>query len=169
VDRTLFTLLLGLALLAGCSRSDTRSPDPLDWRIGADDAFELQEWFDTNIPLMPEELAQEVTLCLSNLRASNYAGPNAEPLAKANKLAHRLDGRTIREVLIQGNEATVRLVESQLQREADELMRMINTTDGTDARAQKYIDRQRTIIDALKKRLAQAQDHLTELHASGLK
>ncbi len=155
----------GLLILAGCIPSGPRDPDPLAWKVEADDGNELQAWFDTNLPLMPEETARELAVCFSNIRSLSYAGPNASPVAKANHLAHQLNGRTVRDLLIEGNEMGVRTLEREVDANADMLLRMVNATDGTEPRVEAMIKRQRDRLDALKERLAKAHAHLMELHA----
>lgn len=170
MNRPLFTLLLALALLAGCSRAELRSVDPYDWKIHADDGDELDAWFNENVPLLPEELQREFTTCLGNIQSSVYAGPNSRGSDKrGNSLAAKLDGRSVRDVLIEGNEAGARLLEARLERETDALLRLVNTSAGDETGLPKAMTHQRARVDALKQQLARVQDHLTELHAGAIK
>lgn len=170
MGRRAFVLLLGLVLLlAGCTRNEIRGPDPLDWTIHADDGGELQQWFDEALPLMSDDLGRELAICVGNIRETTYVSTSRDPNTKPNVLARHFDGMTVRQVLIEGNELGVRLMESRVDHESKTLLAMINSANGDSPREQKYIDRQRLIVDALKKRMTEAQDHLTELHAGGLK
>ena len=167
--RTLSLVLFACLALAGC----TRSADPLDWKIEADDINELQGWFDRNLALMPDDLAREVLLSVNNIRASTHAGSLADPIAKANHLAHRLNGHTIRSVLIDGNEAGVRMLEARIQNGYDALQSMAKADDNLSGEQrvqwQAQGKRLRDYQDTMKQTLEKAYRRLAELRASPAK
>jgi len=120
------TLLLALAtglVLAGC----TRSADPLEWKIRADDPGELQNWLGKNLLAMPLDLAAEAVVCINNIRADTSQGPTGKQ--RDYRLCQRINGRTIREALIEGHELADRMLQARIANESDAVVSLLSSAD----------------------------------------
>ena len=123
MKRTLLPALFACLSLAGC----TRSADPLAWKIQAGDPGQLQDWLGKNVWLMSPALADEVSVCLTNIRTSTPLGPTGKQ--QDFLFCQRLDGHTLREALIEGHELANRMVLARIANESDAVVRLLRTAD----------------------------------------
>ncbi len=164
VQRTLALLWLAcLGLLAGCGRP----ADPLEWKIGAAHPAAMQEWLDDNIPLMPPKVGRELRACISNIQITLPPAKTNSPLEQANKLCARIDGRTVRAILIEGNELSHQMLVARAKNYSDELIAMMNAGEGAseevrDAQMARAAEA-RLNLQEVKQQLARGQKRLDEL------
>jgi hypothetical protein len=123
VKRTLPLVLFACLGLAGCSRS----ADPLDWKIQAGHPAELQNWMAGSIWSKSPALAGELTVCLTNIRTDTSVGPSGKQ--KDYRFCQRVDGRTVREALIEGHELANRTMRASITSESDAVVRLLGTAD----------------------------------------
>jgi hypothetical protein len=165
VKRTLFGLLAGglLLVLAGCGPSK----DPLDWKIDASDPTALQEWFDTKVAQLPDPISREFRACISNIQLTLPPARTTAPLEKANYLCARLNGKTVRDVLIEGNELSYKMMLARSKTQSDTLLRLISAGEGlTDYQRSELPDRiayARAELDQSRQLIARGEKRLEEL------
>jgi hypothetical protein len=123
VNRTLPLVLFAALCLAGCSRS----VDPLDWKISAGDPAELEHWFAKNLHLMPPALSDEVIISFHNLKADTALRGN--PNTKEYRVCGRIDGRTVRELLIEGHELANRKALAGMTNQSEAVVRLLKDAD----------------------------------------
>ena len=166
VQRTLVTFwLAGLVLLAACSRP----ADPLEWKFDAASPAAMQAWLEQNLPLMPPKLARELRACISNIQITLPPPRTTEPLEPANKLCARLDGRTVRAILIEGNELSHQMLLARAKNRSDELVTLMNagedeTEEQRDAQMARAAEA-RLDLQEVKQQLARGEKRLDELRA----
>jgi hypothetical protein len=125
VNRTLPLVLFAALCLAGCSRS----ADPLDWKIQATDPAELGKWFDKNLHLMPGPLSDEVIISFHNIKADTAPGPMGSSSKREYRVCRRLDGHTVRELLIEGHELANRKALAGMTNQSDAVVRLLKDAD----------------------------------------
>ena len=113
MNRTLPLVLFAALCLAGCSRS----ADPLDWKIQAGDPAALEQWFAQNLHLMPPGLSDEVIISFNNIKADTSLRGN--PNTKEYRVCRRIDGHTVRELVIEGHELANRDALAVMARQSD--------------------------------------------------
>lgn len=166
MKRTLTSLLVCALGLAGCGRS----PDPLEWRIDADDPTELQTWLATNLPLMPARTARELRACISNIQITLPPARTNSLQEQTHKLCARLDGKTVRAVLIEGNELSHNMLLARAKNLSDELISLMGAGDGaTEEQRDRQLARAaeaRLNLQEVKQQLDRGQSRLAELRAA---
>ena len=159
--RTFLCLLLAGLVLAGCER---QSADPLEWKLEGDRPDELQAWLDTNTARMTPKLAGELAASVNNIGAKTH---DPDPARKANLLCRKLDGHTVREVLIAGHRISREALLARLQRESGNLVQLVNLTSiekpGDEARLQARVTATRQYISQLEQQLTKINSRLEEL------
>jgi hypothetical protein len=152
-----------LLLLAGCGQSN----DPLDWKIDASDPTALQEWFDTKVALLPDPISREFSACIGNIQLTLPPARTTAPLEKANHLCARVNGKTVRDVLIEGNELSYKMMLARSKTQSDTLLRLINAGEGlTDYQRSELPDRiafARAELDESRRQIARGEKRLEEL------
>ena len=123
--RTLALVLLAALCLGGCSRST----DPLDWKIQAGDPAELDNWFAKNLHLMPLELSDEVIISFNNIKANTPPVPHRGPSNREYGICRKIDGHTVRELLIEGHELANRQAMAVIAKQSDMVVRMLADAD----------------------------------------
>ncbi len=151
--------LLGTILFAGCAPS----ADPLDWKIEADDIDELNVWLRDTLPLLPDDLKAEVEASIGNIQSSlSEKGDVARALA----LCRRLDGRSVRFVVINGYEIGNDILTARIQNESEALLRLAQTADALPAdQVERETAYHRARSAAYKKTLERAEQRLASLRA----
>ena len=167
MKRTFFgQLALTLLLLTGCGPG----ADPLDWKVDASDPQAMQAWFDSKIPLMPTAMGREFSVCISNIQITLPPARTKEPLEKAHHLCARLNGKTVRDILIEGNELSYQMILARTKNQSDELVRLIGAGEGlTDYQRSELPDRiaaARAQLDESRQQLDRGEKRLAELRAS---
>jgi hypothetical protein len=166
VARTLsrILLLVGL-LLAGCSRH----ADPLDWKIGGRHLADLQESLERVVASLPDDLRTEFIFCFNNIKAdllANRAGTRRE---QENRVCRRLRGRTVREILIEGNSLAYRTIATRILQESDSLMLVIEhsprETEAQREMAARRIEQRQARLEYLKQAIGKSDRRLAELRA----
>jgi len=165
VKRIPVWLLIGSLLLGGCARS----ADPLDWKIECRHIDDLQDWLDTNLDLMPAELAREFSFCFNNIKVSTTSGWTGTVQEREDRICARLRDRTVRAVLIEGNELALRGLTAHRQNESDNLVRLLALSGDAPAPQQKQLDariqRTQAAIERLKQAEARSEQRLADLRA----
>ncbi len=166
MKRTLSGLLvIALLLLTGCGPGK----DPLDWPVDASSPESLQVWFDSKIPLMPPAMGREFGVCVSNIQLTLPPARTTEPLEKAHHLCARLNGKTVRDILIEGNELSYQTTLARTRNLSDELVRLIGAGEGlTDYQRSELPDRiaaARAQLDESRQQMARGEKRLAELRA----
>jgi hypothetical protein len=167
VKRTFLGLLaIATLLLAGCGPGK----DPLEWKIDASDPTELQAWFDAQIPKMPVAMGREFSICISNIQLTLPPARTTEPLEKAHHLCARLNGKTVREILIEGNELSYKSILARTKNLSDELVRLIGAGEGlTDYQRSELPERiaaTRAQLDESHRQMTRGEKRLEELRGS---
>ena len=170
VKRTLALFwIAALVALAGCSRSK----DPLEWKIDAAHPAAMQDWLDTNVPLMPTKLGLELRWSIGNIQITLPPPKTREPLEQANKLCARIDGRTVRAVLIEGYELSHNVLLARAKNRSDELVSLLNAGEGaTDEQRDDQMARAanaRLDLQEVKQQLAKSEQRLDELRSVAAK
>jgi hypothetical protein len=167
VNRTLaFVWLALVTLLAGCGRG----PDPLEWKVAAAQPTEMQQWLEENLPLMPPKIARELRACISNIQITLPPARTTEPLEQANKLCARLHGRTVRSILIEGNELSHRMLLARVKNRSEELVTLLNVGEGAteeqrDAQMARAAEA-RLDLQEVRQELARGEKRLEELRGT---
>lgn len=154
--------VLFACLATGCNRP----PDPLDWKISGDTPGEIDVWFHENLPLMPEELAAELTNCVRNIQLLTPTGINADGKDRARNLTRRLDGKTVRAVLIEGTEIENRTLVAKLQTQADFISRFIQRNEELNAEQMSAIADRKQLMERIKGHIAKSDARLAELRGT---
>lgn len=123
MNRTLPLVLFAVLCLAGCSRS----ADPLDWKIKAGDPAEMEQWFGKNLHLMPGELSDEVIISFNNIKVDT--GLRGNPRSKVYRVCRRIDGLTVRELLIEGHELANRDALAVMARQSNVVVVLLKDAD----------------------------------------
>ena len=167
MKRTLALLwIAALGVLAGCGRN----PDPLEWKIDAAHPAAMQDWLDTNGALMPAQMARELRWSIGNIQLTLPPPRTSEPLEQANKLCSRLDGKTVRTVLIEGYELSHNVLVARAKNLSETLVGLLNAGEGTTeeqrddqmARAANA----RLDLQEVKQQLARSEKRRDELRAA---
>ncbi len=165
MNRTLLLVLLAGLFLGGCARE----VDPLDWKIAAGDAEELQQWLGANLPLMPNKLGGEVVVSINNIKAGTPLGPTGNARQKSERLARRLDGHTVREVLVEGYELVSLTLLARINNESEAVVRLLGTADALPPDQLKKLEAQMNAHlaarDALQQQSKEVEGRLAELRA----
>lgn len=161
MDPVLRAMCVLVVLFAGC----TRSVDPLEWKLSGDTPVELQNWLNDNLPLMPRPLAEELAVCVSNIQGLTPGGFSNDLSDKARNLTRRLDGKTVREVLIEGHEITNRSLLARLQSQADMITRFIERHEELTADQEAAIADRKATMERTKQHLAESDRRLEQLRA----
>lgn len=165
MNRTLAWLSIPFLLLAGCGRH----ADPLEWKIDATHPATMQEWLDKNLPLMPAKLARELNWSVSNVRMTLPPARTTEPMEQAYKLCARLNGKTVRAVLLEGNELSHNMLLARAQNLSDSLVTLMNAGEGaTEAQRDEQMARAaeaRLDLQEVKQQLERSQKRLADLRA----
>ena len=119
---------------------------------------------------MPPKTAHELRACISNIQLTLPPAKTALPFEQANKLCSRLDGRTVRAVLIEGNELSRNMLVARAKNLSDQLVHLLNIPDGMPEEQQ---DEQmaraantRLDLQEVKQQLARSESRLAELHGT---
>lgn len=151
-------------MLAGCAK---RPADPLEWKLTGDRPAKLQEWIDTNLPLMTPQLGGEFSASVRNIQA-NIRG--TDPVRNAAVLYQKLNGRTVREILIEGHEIARDLTLARLNRESHNLLQLVNLSSDLTAaekeRRETQLTARRNYIARLQETLDKGDSRLAELRAA---
>ncbi|HWA24666.1 MAG TPA: hypothetical protein VG734_03250 [Lacunisphaera sp.] len=162
MNRTLALVLLAGLCLPGCSRS----VDPLDWKIQAGDPAELDDWFTRNLRLMPPELSDEVIVSFNNIRADTLTG---KPIQKDQRVCKRVDGHTVRELLIEGHELANRQALVVMARQSDVVVRLLadaHTLSPEDLKKREaQMNAQLALQGRLEKQLKEGEARVAALRA----
>lgn len=166
---TLVLLLLGL-ILSGCSRS----ADPLDWKIEGRHIDELRGALDEITDHLAPELGREFAFCCANIKADALAGRQAESAGQRNdRICRRLRGKSVREILIEGNELAHQASATQLALQSEKLVRLLDVSDHQPEARRAYhaqsIDYTKKLIESLKRAQAKSGQRLAELRAPAAK
>lgn len=117
--RLLLLLALGIGL-TGC-----RSKDPLDWKVEGRNAIRLQEWLLETEAALPRALQQEFAWAFNNLATTTPNWRDQDPRSTRNPLCLRVQGLTIREILIDGYERSSRSLLSRIGNDQDNVRRLV--------------------------------------------
>jgi hypothetical protein len=158
-------LLLAGLLLAGCARN----ADPLDWKIEGRHLNDLQESLDRIISSLPGDLRKEFIFCFNNIKAdllANRAGTREE---QENRVCRRLRGKTVREILIEGNGLAYRAIAARILQESDSLRHVIEhsaqETEAQRSLAARRIEHRQARLEYLAKAIGKSDRRLAELWA----
>jgi hypothetical protein len=152
-------------LLAGCSRS----ADPLDWKIEAGDPTEMQAWLGKHLPAMPAAVSRELNVCINNISLKLPPARTGAPAEKVNRLCQRLDGKTVREVLIEGNELSYQMLLARTKTLSDDILRLTNVTERLTDAQEEQLAEIRVSLGQTKTQLDRAEKRVAELRAGGSK
>lgn len=165
MTRTLPLVLLACLWLAGCSRS----ADPLDWRIKAGDPAELDRWFAQNLHLMPPGISDEVIISFNNLKADTSANVMGLPVKKEYRVCKRVDGHTVRELLIEGHELANRQALAQMANQSEAVVRLLK---GAETVSPEDLKKREALMNAhlavqgkLEKQLKEGEARVAALRA----
>jgi hypothetical protein len=155
-------VFLGIVLLlAGCS---PRSADPLDWKLEGSDADGMQTWLNANLPLLPAAVAPDLAMSISNIRFKLHGRDANET---SNLLARKLEGRTVRDVLIEGNQLGRDELVARLAHVNTNELDLVNQLDKFPAadqpKLQAQLDYYHRAADKLKTQLTGIEAHLATL------
>lgn len=157
--------IIALVALAGCGRH----PDPLEWKIEAGTPGEMQQWLGANLPLMPPKLAHELRACIANIQITLPPAKTSLPMEQANKLCARLNGRTVRAVVIEGNELSNNMLVARAKNLSDQLVHLLNIPEGmTEEQQDEQMARAantRLDLQEVKQQITRSENRLAELHA----
>ena len=99
----------------------------MEWKIRAGDPAELQNWLGETLLVMPLDLANEMVVCINNIRADTSQGPTGRQ--RDYRFCHRINGRTIREALVEGHDLANRMLQARIANEVDAVVRLLSSAD----------------------------------------
>lgn len=154
IVRRVLVLTAAIAVLLACGCSPR---DPLDREVEARTLAELQIWLAETQRDVDAELAQEIDLVFVNLAANTprFQKPRHERdmHARGNALCRRVDGRRLRDVMIDSYQAANTALTLQNNIDAQNLLRLSGVVN-TD-RAEAFDQRAEYVKQEMEKRDAQ--------------
>ncbi len=165
MNRALLLLFLSAGLLAtGCFRD----ADPLDWRIEGRHIGDLQVSLDQISTSLPAGLDREFAFCFNNVMADVRNGQSGSTQHQENRVCRRLRDKSVRDILIEGNQLARRRIMARFNEESGYLLRLIDQSDlYTEAQRQALptrIEATQARIDRLRGALTRSNRRLAELH-----
>lgn len=116
---------------------------------------------------MPPAMGREFSVCVSNIQLTLPPAKTMEPLEKANHLCARLNGRTVRSILIEGNELSYKMMLARTKNQSDALLRLVNAGDNLTAEQKAelptLIAEARSRLDESRAQMARGEKRLAEL------
>ena len=76
---------------------------------------------------MPLDLAEEAVVCINNIRADTPPGPTGKQ--RDFRFCRRIDGRTVRDALIEGHELANRMLQARIANESDAVVSLLSSAD----------------------------------------
>ncbi len=149
------TALLAALLLAGC-----QPKDPLDWKIGAGSPEAFDTWMDRRHRLLPPDLQQDFDRAFAVVRSDTATHLGTVDPARINAgLSRRLDGKTIRAVILDADDVESDALRTRISLTIDAIVRNARASESLEnrpAEAQRFAEAragQETAIKAMQARL----------------
>jgi hypothetical protein len=148
-------------MLASCAK---KPADPLEWKLTGDTPAKLQEWLDTNLPLLTPELGGELAASVRNIKANIHG---TDPVRSAAALYQKLNGHTVREIVIEGHKIGRETLLARLDRESYNLLQLVKMSADLTAAEKERMETQmtarRNYIAKLQETLGKIDSRLAEL------
>src|ERR1051325_2435512 len=120
----LLVIAAGALAWAGC-----RPRDPLDWKISAKTPAHFEEWRDEDLVRLPTVEQAEFNRAFSFFAATApRALADKDMDATNNPLCRRINGRTIRSVILEGLDLEKRALYARIYTESDNIARNAELT-----------------------------------------
>ena len=144
--------------------------DPLEWKVSSATPNDFNEWSDRTSERLPPEVRRELAQAILFLRGDSGLAANPRSMFEThNELCLRTNGKTIRQVILEGYHVEKVFLLSRFSLEADHLARNVKNAElfeGTPekmknlAAAKAY---QEQSIDEIKTRLAEIEARVAVL------
>jgi hypothetical protein len=165
--RRLFPLALVFAAFAfaGC-----QPQDPFDWKIsaGSPDAYDV--WIERHYHLLPPELQHDFNQAFAFLRSDTATRLGTiDPAPVKNRLCLRLDGKSIRALIMEADELESDALRIRISLTVDDIVRNTNASEslaGKPADLLRLAEAragQEAAIGAMRGRLAEIDAQVREL------
>ena len=156
--------LTGSLLICSC-----RPKNPQEWTVHGPTPLKLEKWWEENRDLLPPQTARELREAIYII-SSTTVRPNTDYLTNDSNdpLCRRVDGRKVRDILIEGYQISDESLLNKINIEETYLEQNIRRSARTDsAPKQKQFDQtiryQRQYIDKLYQTLRHNETRLKEL------
>jgi hypothetical protein len=138
-------------LILGCTPRD-----PMDWKVQAHTLSKLDDWWTENRELLPPETASELHDAFNVIAGTTFREDNDKAMDNPNDpLCRRLDGRKIRDIIIEGHQIADESLLSKIIREQDVLASNIQMSNSGSTTSQS---------DYLAQTIRYQQQHINELN-----
>lgn len=151
-------------LVTGC-----RPRDPLDWKISAKTPGHFEEWRDDDLVRLPAAEQAEFNRAFTFFSATAPRALDEKDMSATNNpLCRRINGRTIRSVILEGLDLEKRALYSRIYTESDNLVRNAElTAKRDDPEIERKVEKARTgqmaNIAAMKLRLQEIDERVKAL------
>ncbi len=160
-----FLTVAALALAgAGC-----RPTNPLDGKISAPTPAAFEAWEDQELERLGERERREFVHAFDFIASTMPAAlAPADANKTGNPLCRRLDGRTIRSVILEGYDLEKRTLYARISNESDHLIQNASRVEKVDdpkllARYDRVRDFQKSYVDQMQARLGEIERRVAEL------
>jgi hypothetical protein len=156
-----------VAFLVGFTGCSPR--DPLDWRISAKTPSHFEEWRDQDLVRLPAREQQEFNRAFTFFASTSPRALDTKDMgATNNPLCRRINGRTIRSVILEGLDLEKRALYARIYTESDNIARNANLTAKMDSEAiSQKVEKARTgqmaNIAAMNLRIAEIDERVKQL------
>jgi hypothetical protein len=162
--RFVLVLLLVLAV-SGCQPAD-----PLAWKIHASTPREFEAWQDHRLGRLPEKIREELIRAVILLGGSAEVRATSRSATDLNRhLCQRIDGKTIRAVIVDAYYVERSSLLNRTILEADNIVQNLKTSDAVANKPEQLKKfenaraRQEHSLDVIKGRLAAIDGRIREL------
>lgn len=160
--------ILAALLLAGC-----QPKDPLDWKISASSPDAYNVWIERHHHLLPPDLQHDFNRAFAFLRNDTAIRfGRVDPGKIQNRLCPRLDGRSIRALILEADQVESDALRTRISVTVDDIVRNTKASEslaGRPADLQRFADAragQEAAIKAMRVRLAEIDAQVRELSPS---
>lgn len=152
-----------LSSLTGCNR---RGSDPLEWRVRGRTPELLEIWVNESIERMPTELGKEYSAAVVTILNLTPRPPTQKRDDSSDPLCRRLDGHSVREIIIEADELEVNELRNRISLEYSNLTRLMqypNLTAEQTASLERRQKRTEAFIKGLEEQIARKNARIAEL------
>lgn len=159
-------VLLLVLLGASCQPAD-----PLDWKVSANTPEDYNAWNIRTVAKLPPELREEYLRAFNKLAVATPGGISPRSMTDEHfPLCKRLNGRTVRTIIIDGYAAERQRLLEKIGAETDTMLRNLQrrakiTDPNADARYDRVQDAQSASIDAMNRRLEEIDAQVKKFSA----
>jgi hypothetical protein len=162
-------LVLALLVIAASALAGCTPRDPLDWKISAKTPAHFEEWRDQDLARLPEAQQAEFNRAFSFFSSTAPRALESKDMnATSNPLYRRVNGRTIRSVILEGLDLEKRALYARIYTESDNMVRNAQLTATRDdpetaRKVEKARVGQAANIAAMKLRVQEIDDRVKAL------